>query len=87
MWQVRTRPSFSERTRPDVSSTAKCCITAGSDMASGHASSLTDAGPRDSRSIMARRVGSASAWNIASSGADWLSTSFSIAAATAKQAL
>ena len=32
MRQVRTRPDFAERTRPDASSTARCCITAGSDI-------------------------------------------------------
>ena len=44
MRQVRTRPVFSERTRPEASSTARCCITAGSDIASGRASSLTETG-------------------------------------------
>ena len=44
-------------------------MTAGKDMERGFASSLTDAGPRDSRSIIARRVGSASAWNVKSRGA------------------
>jgi hypothetical protein len=40
---------------------------AGSDMASGRASSLTEAGPRLSRSTMDRRVGSARAWKTWSS--------------------
>jgi hypothetical protein len=40
MWQVRTRPVFSDRTRPQASSTCRCCMTAGSDMASGSASWL-----------------------------------------------
>ena len=44
--QVRTRPSFCDRTTPLASSTARCCITAGSEIASGLASSLTEAGPR-----------------------------------------
>lgn len=35
-------------------------------MSNGLASSLTDAGPRASRSTMARRLLSASAWNIRS---------------------
>ena len=35
-------------------------------MSSGFASSLTDAGPRDSRSTICRLPGSASAWNIRS---------------------
>ena len=44
-----------------------CCTTAGSDMASGSASSLTEAGPRLSRTTIERRLGSASAWNALSS--------------------
>jgi hypothetical protein len=36
-------------------------MTAGSDMSSGSASSLTEAGPRTSRSIISRRVASARA--------------------------
>src|SRR5918999_2101122 len=40
-----------------------CCTTAGSDIGSGRASSLTEAGPRLNRSTMTRRLGSASAWN------------------------
>ena len=54
---------------------------------SGRARSLTEAGLRDSRSIIARRVGSASAWKVRSSGDDWLSISFSIMARSDKQAL
>ena len=59
MRQVRTRPVFSETTRPELSSTARCCITAGSDIANGRARSVTDAGLRDSRSTHrpAGRVG------------------------------
>jgi hypothetical protein len=68
--QVLTRPIFSERTSPELSSTARCCITAGSDMASGFARSLTEAGPRASRSTIARRVGSARAWKARSSAAE-----------------
>src|SRR5215468_10161025 len=59
--QVRVRPSFRDRTRPLVSRTCTCCSTAASDMDSGFPSSLTDAGPRLSRSSMRRRPGSASA--------------------------
>src|SRR6266508_3056240 len=62
MWQVRTRPTFSDRTRPLVSSTCRCWTTAGRDMGSGPASSLTEAGPRLNRSTIVRRVGSESAW-------------------------
>ena len=68
MRQVRTLPAFSDATSPDISSTARCCITAGSDISSGRLSSLTDAGPCVSRSTIARRVGSASAWNARSRG-------------------
>src|ERR687887_2628482 len=39
-----------------------CCTTDGSDIGSGRASSLTEAGPRLNRSTMTRRLGSASAW-------------------------
>jgi len=78
MWQVRTLPTFSERTRSHASSTSKCCITAGSDMAKGRASSLTEAGLRISRSTIFRRVGSASDWNTWSSRRDWLGTHLSI---------
>src|SRR3954451_21333742 len=64
---VRTRPTFSERTRPLRCSTSRCCITDGSLMSSGAASSLTDAAPRDRRTTIARRLSSASAWNARSS--------------------
>src|SRR3954453_15099568 len=64
---VRTRPTFSERTRPLRWSTSRCCITDGSDMSSGAASSLTEAAPRDRRTTIARRLSSASAWNARSS--------------------
>src|ERR1700691_2694603 len=59
-WQVRTRPTFSERTSPLASSTCRCWTTAGRDMASGFASSLTEAEPTVRRSTIARRVGSES---------------------------
>jgi hypothetical protein len=65
-WQVRTRPTFREETTPLASSTARCCITAGSEIASGFASSLTVAGPRESLCTIARRVGSLSAWKVRS---------------------
>jgi hypothetical protein len=61
MRQMRTRPIFSERTSPLVSSTARCCTTAGSEIASGFASSVTDAGPRLRRSTIDLRVGTARA--------------------------
>src|SRR5215204_3327759 len=52
--QVRTRPTFSERTRPLTCSTCRCCTTAGSDIGGGCASSQTVAGPRLNRSTMTR---------------------------------
>src|SRR5687767_11126593 len=64
---LRTRPTFSERTRPLRCSTSRCPITDGSDMSSGTASSLTEAAPRDRRTTIARRLSSASAWNARSS--------------------
>jgi hypothetical protein len=48
-------------------------MAAGSDIGSGRANSLTDAGPRLSRSTIARRVGSARALNTLSSSGIWLS--------------
>jgi hypothetical protein len=48
--RAHTRPAFSDRTRPLASRTWRCWITAGNDIASGSASSLTDAGPRLNRS-------------------------------------
>src|SRR4029077_7168514 len=62
----RTRPSLCEVTRPAFSSTPRCWVTVGSAIANGLASSLTEAGPRDSRSTMARRLLSPSAWNTSS---------------------
>lgn len=64
---VRTRPCLAERTSPLASSTARCWTTADIDIASGAASSLTDAGPRVRRSTIVRRDGSASAPNTPSS--------------------
>jgi hypothetical protein len=78
MLQVRVRPVFCDRTRPLASSTWTCWTTAARDMASGLPSSLTDAGPRLSRSTMRRRPGSASAWNTRSRSATWLSMYLSI---------
>src|SRR5882724_738993 len=53
-------------------------MTAGSDMASGRASLLTELGPRVNSARIARRVESAGAWNVRSSGADLLSIFLSI---------
>src|SRR5436190_8322379 len=65
---------------PASSSTFRCCITAGRDIASGWASALTGAGLRTSRSTIARRVGSASAWKTrpTRSNPDWLGTYLTI---------
>jgi len=70
---------------PELSSTARCCITAGSDMENGRARSLTEAGLRASRSTIARRVGSASAWKARSRGDGWLSMCLSNTARIVKQ--
>ena len=69
--QVRVRPTFSDRIRPLPSRTARCWTTADSDMSSGSASSLTDAGPRLRRSSIMRRPASARAWYMRSSCRFW----------------
>ena len=74
--QLRTLPIFLVLAIPHASKTLSCCCTAGSDMFSGAASSLMDADPWLSPSIMLRRLGSASAWNGASSWFDCLSMYF-----------
>lgn len=53
-------------------------MTAGNDIASGLANSLTEAGPRASRSTMSRLVESPSAWNTRSSDPPWLGMSLTI---------
>ena len=56
--QVRTRPTSTERTSPEASSTARCCMTAaGSDICSGRASLLTEPGPRANSARIARARG------------------------------
>ena len=60
------RPTFADVTIPAVSSTPRCCTMLGSAMSNGRASSLTEAGPRESRSTIARRLPSPSAWNMRS---------------------
>ena len=52
--------------RPAFSSTLRCLEIAGWLMANGSASSMTEASPCASRARMARRVGSDSAWKVAS---------------------
>src|SRR5918995_388359 len=59
---VRTRPRFFDRTSRLCSSTDRCCTNDGSCMSNGAASSLTVAGPTDSRSRTFRRVGLDKAW-------------------------
>ena len=57
--QVTVRPAFARATRPASASTPRCLITAGSDMANGAASSLTERlSAALSRASSARRVGS-----------------------------
>jgi hypothetical protein len=57
-------------TNPAFDSTSRCLITAGSDIENGSASALTERlSAWLSRATMARRVGSASAAKVRSSGA------------------
>jgi hypothetical protein len=65
----RARPSRRTRASPARSSTRTCFETAGNDIAKREASSLMVRSPSASRAMMARRVGSASAAKVASSGA------------------
>ncbi len=66
---VTVRPDLERVISPASVSTSMCFITAGSDILNGFASSLTDR-PSDasSRDSSARRVGSASAAKVRSSG-------------------
>ncbi len=66
---VTVRPDFERVISPASVSTSMCFITAGSDMLNGFASSLTES-PSDpsSRDSSARRVGSARAAKVRSSG-------------------
>ena len=66
--QATMRPVLVRLTSPASDSTSRCFITAGSDIGSGRASSLTEALiPLFSRARSARRVGSASAAKVRSS--------------------
>jgi hypothetical protein len=67
--QLTTRPSLERVTRPASSSTRRCFMKPGSDMACGAASSDTARSPPLSDSRMPRRVESASAANTVSSSA------------------
>ena len=65
--QATMRPVLVRLIRPASDSTSRCFITAGSDMGSVRASSLTEAlSPLFSRASNARRVGSASAAKVRS---------------------
>ena len=67
--QATVRPVLARVTSPASDSTSRCFITAGSDMANGLASSLTDTlSVSLRRASKARRVGSASAAKVRSSG-------------------
>ena len=63
----RTCPVFTVRTIPTSSRISTCLSTARSDIGSGWASSLTEAGPAVSRVTMSRRVGSPRAANVRAS--------------------
>jgi hypothetical protein len=68
-WQLTMRPLLLRVTRPASESTSRCFITAGSDIANGCASSLTDTlSASPSRASSARRVGSDNAAKVRSSG-------------------
>jgi len=63
------RPVFLRAISPASDSTSRCFMIAGSDTANGRASSLTDRlASSPSRAMSARRVGSASAAKVVSSG-------------------
>jgi hypothetical protein len=68
--QATVRPALLRLTKPASDRTSRCFITAGSDIANGAASSLTDnPGCCASRITSARRVASDSAAKVRSSGA------------------
>lgn len=65
--QLTVRPFFVRATSPASHNTSRCFITAGSDIGSGFANSLTERLSLSlRRAISARRVGSASAPNVLS---------------------
>jgi hypothetical protein len=67
--QVTVRPALARVIRPASLNTSRCLITAGSDIGSGAASSLTESARSDRRAISARRVGSDKAAKVRSSRA------------------
>jgi len=81
------RPVFSRATSPASDSTSRCFMTAGSDIANGCASSLTEMLSRlPSRAKSARRVGSASAAKVRSrTSSVYLTIRFSITAQSRRQ--
>ena len=67
--QVTVRPVFARAINPASDSTSRCFMTAGSEIGNGRASSLTEMfSSTPSRAMSARRVGSASAAKVRSSG-------------------
>ena len=77
--QVTVRPDLVRLTSPASDNTSRCFMIAGSDTSNGSASTLTErSGCAASRATNARRVGSASAAKVRSSGSElnltiWLS--------------
>ena len=68
--QVTVRPNLVRTTKPASDKTSRCFMIAGSDTANGSASALIErSGSSASRASKARRVGSASAAKVRSSGA------------------
>jgi len=68
--QVTVRPDLVRATRPASDNTSRCFMIAGSDTANGSASALIErSGCSERRANKARRVGSASAAKVRSSGA------------------
>jgi len=68
--QATVRPDFVRATSPASDKTSRCFMMAGSETLNGCASALTDRpGSSASRTSNARRVGSASAAKVRSSGA------------------
>lgn len=68
-WQATVRPVLDRVMSPASDSTSRCFMTAGSETGNGFASSLTDRLSLSlSRASSARRVGSARALNVRSSG-------------------
>ena len=69
-WQATVRPVLERVMSPASDSTSRCFMTAGSETGNGLANSLTDRLSLSlSRASSARRVGSARALNVRSSGA------------------